>query len=67
MKPFFRKKLPYILIALEAVLIAGILLYIVPGRFRLYDIVLYDAPTSGLDPVTSITINRLIKKLNKVS
>ena len=43
MKPFFRKKLPYILIALEAVLIAGILLYIVPGRFRLYDIVLYDA------------------------
>ena len=43
MKSFFRKKLPYILIALEAVLIAGILLYIVPGRFRLYDIVLYDA------------------------
>ena len=29
------------------------------------DIVLYDEPTSGLDPVTSITINRLIKKLNK--
>ncbi|MBR0198367.1 MAG: ATP-binding cassette domain-containing protein [Kiritimatiellae bacterium] len=29
------------------------------------DIVLYDEPTSGLDPVTSVTINRLIKKLNK--
>ena len=29
------------------------------------DIVLYDEPTSGLDPVTSMTINRLIKKLNK--
>ena len=29
------------------------------------DIVLYDEPTSGLDPVTSITINRLIRKLNK--
>ena len=29
------------------------------------DIVLYDEPTSGLDPVTSITINRLIKKLNR--
>ena len=43
MKSFFRKKLPFILIALEAVLIAGILLYMVPGRFRLYDIVLYDA------------------------
>jgi len=28
-------------------------------------IVLYDEPTSGLDPVTSNTINRLIKKLNK--
>ena len=29
------------------------------------DVVLYDEPTSGLDPVTSVTINRLIKKLNK--
>ena len=29
------------------------------------DIVLYDEPTSGLDPVTSTTINRLIRKLNK--
>jgi len=29
------------------------------------DIVLYDEPTSGLDPVTSVTINKLIKKLNK--
>ncbi len=29
------------------------------------DIVLYDEPTSGLDPVTSITINRLIRKLNR--
>jgi len=28
-------------------------------------IVLYDEPTSGLDPVTSITINGLIKKLNR--
>ena len=28
-------------------------------------IVLYDEPTSGLDPVTSNTINRLIKKLNR--
>ena len=43
MKSFFRKKLPFILIALEAVLIAGILLYMVPGRYRLYNIVLYDA------------------------
>ena len=32
---------------------------------RRSDIVLYDEPTSGLDPVTSITINGLIKKLNK--
>lgn len=29
------------------------------------DVVLYDEPTSGLDPVTSVTINRLIKKLNR--
>lgn len=29
------------------------------------DVVLYDEPTSGLDPVTSVTINRLIRKLNK--
>ncbi len=29
------------------------------------DIVLYDEPTSGLDPVTSVTINRLIRRLNK--
>lgn len=29
------------------------------------DIILYDEPTSGLDPVTSVTINRLIKRLNK--
>ena len=29
------------------------------------DAVLYDEPTSGLDPVTSTTINRLIRKLNK--
>ena len=29
------------------------------------DIVLYDEPTSGLDPVTSVTINRLIKRLNR--
>ena len=29
------------------------------------DVVLYDEPTSGLDPVTSLTINRLIKRLNK--
>ena len=29
------------------------------------DIVLYDEPTSGLDPVTSMTINRLIRKLNR--
>ncbi len=29
------------------------------------DVVLYDEPTSGLDPVTSTTINRLIRKLNK--
>lgn len=29
------------------------------------DIVLYDEPTSGLDPVTSVTINRLIRKLNR--
>ncbi|MDO5131413.1 MAG: DUF4832 domain-containing protein [Eubacteriales bacterium] len=43
MKPFIRKKLPLILIAVQAVLIMGILFYIVPGRYRLYDIVLYDA------------------------
>lgn len=29
------------------------------------DVVLYDEPTSGLDPVTSVTINRLIRKMNK--
>ena len=29
------------------------------------DILLYDEPTSGLDPVTSVTINRLIRKLNR--
>jgi len=29
------------------------------------DVVLYDEPTSGLDPVTSVTINRLIRKLNR--
>lgn len=43
MKRFIRKKLPYILIAVQAVLILGILFYIVPGRYRLYNIVLYDA------------------------
>ena len=43
MKPFIRKKLPYILIAVQVILIAGLLFYIVPGRYRLYDIVLYDA------------------------
>ena len=43
MKRFIRKKLPFILIAVQVVLIAGLLLYIVPGRYRLYDIVLYDA------------------------
>lgn len=43
MKPFIRKKLPFLLIAAQAVLILGMLLYIVPGRYRLYDIVLYDA------------------------
>ena len=43
MKSFIRKKLPFIMIAIQVVLIAGILLYIVPGRYRLYDIVLYDA------------------------
>lgn len=32
---------------------------------RRSDIVLYDEPTSGLDPVTSVTINRLIRKLNR--
>jgi phospholipid/cholesterol/gamma-HCH transport system ATP-binding protein len=31
---------------------------------RCCDIVLYDEPTSGLDPVTSSTINNLIKHLN---
>ena len=29
------------------------------------DIVLYDEPTSGIDPVTAVTINRLIRKLNR--
>ncbi|MCR5414223.1 MAG: ATP-binding cassette domain-containing protein [Kiritimatiellae bacterium] len=29
------------------------------------DVILYDEPTSGLDPVTSATINNLIRKLNK--
>lgn len=32
---------------------------------RRNDIILYDEPTSGLDPVTSTTINRLIRRLNK--
>ena len=32
---------------------------------RKCDIVLYDEPTSGLDPVTSVTINRLIRRLNR--
>ena len=32
---------------------------------RKCDIVLYDEPTSGLDPVTAITINNLIKRINK--
>ena len=32
---------------------------------RSSDIILYDEPTSGLDPVTSVTINRLIRKLNR--
>ncbi len=32
---------------------------------RRSDIVLYDEPTSGLDPVTAVTINRLIKRLNR--
>ena len=31
---------------------------------REVDTILYDEPTSGLDPVTSIAINRLIKRLN---
>lgn len=43
MKRFIRKKLPYTLIAVQVILIAGLLFYIVPGRYRLYDIVLYDA------------------------
>lgn len=43
MKTFIRKKLPFILIIVQVILILGILLYIVPGRYRLYDIVLYDA------------------------
>lgn len=29
------------------------------------EVVLYDEPTSGLDPVTSVVINRLIRKLNR--
>lgn len=29
------------------------------------DIILYDEPTSGLDPVTSVTINALIRRLNR--
>lgn len=32
---------------------------------RATDIVLYDEPTSGLDPVTSVTINTLIRRLNR--
>lgn len=32
---------------------------------RASDVVLYDEPTSGLDPVTSVTINRLIRVLNR--
>ena len=32
---------------------------------RASDIVLYDEPTSGLDPVTSVTINGLIRRLNR--
>lgn len=32
---------------------------------RASDIVLYDEPTSGLDSVTSVTINGLIRKLNR--
>ena len=32
---------------------------------RKCDIVLYDEPTSGLDPVTSVTINKLIRRLNR--
>lgn len=32
---------------------------------RNVDVVLYDEPTSGLDPVTSLTINNLIKSLNR--
>ena len=32
---------------------------------RCSDIILYDEPTSGLDPVTSVTINRLIRRLNR--
>ena len=32
---------------------------------RNVDVVLYDEPTSGLDPVTSLTINNLIRSLNK--
>ena len=34
------------MIILQVILILGILLYIVPGRYRLYDIVLYDASES---------------------
>jgi phospholipid/cholesterol/gamma-HCH transport system ATP-binding protein len=29
------------------------------------EIILYDEPTSGLDPVTSVTINALIRRLNR--
>lgn len=32
---------------------------------RRSDVVLYDEPTSGLDPVTSVTINSLIRRLNR--
>ncbi len=46
MKTFIRKKLPFIMIILQVIMILGILLYIVPGRYRLYDIVLYDASES---------------------
>ena len=63
MKPFIRKRLPYILIAVQVILIMGLLFYIVPGRYRLYDIVLYDAsenvpanPLTGYAPRAELTI-----------
>ena len=34
MKPFIRKKLPLLMIAVQAVRILGLLFYIVPGRYR---------------------------------